>query len=218
MKHESEYIGERENKQSDFHASRVNPRFEGVPADADGEGIGEQIRQLRKARGWSLTQLSQQCGRSIGLLSQIERGTSQPNVLTLKAIANALGVQVGWFFPAGAPAPARERGLIVRAPARKRLTFEGGVANDLLSPNLEGPLELLQTTLEPGARSGDAFAHGGHECGLVLSGELQLSVDGESHTLLPGDSFSFSSGRKHWFSNPGQVPTVVVWVLTPPSY
>ncbi len=87
----------------------------------------------------------------------------------------------------------------------------------MLSPNLAGPLELLLSTIEPGADSGD-YNHDGAEAGLVLSGTLILWIGEKRFELAPGDSFSFPSTRQHRCLNPGKVPTQVVWVITPPHY
>jgi quercetin dioxygenase-like cupin family protein len=93
--------------------------------------------------------------------------------------------------------------------------LDGGL--ELLSPNLSGPLELLMSTVEPGADSGD-YSHDGNEAGIVISGTLDLWVNNQFFRLEEGDSFSFSSTSVHRCSNPGKTHTKVVWVITPPHY
>jgi transcriptional regulator with XRE-family HTH domain len=59
--------------------------------------IGSRIRSLRLERGLTLPQLSEKAGVSIGLLSQLENAnddTANPNLQTLRKIANALGVTI----------------------------------------------------------------------------------------------------------------------------
>ena len=46
------------------------------------------------------------------------------------------------------------------------------------------------------------YTHDGEEAGLVLEGEMTLTVDTETWTLKQGDSFRFASRRPHRFSNP----------------
>jgi len=117
-----------------------------------------------------------------------------------------------------ASGPAEERDIIVRKRNRRRLTFTGlGIVEELLSPNLSGPLELLISTIEPGADSGD-YSHDGVEAGLVLSGILDLWVAGRSFRLEEGDSFSFRSTDTHRCANPGKRPAKIVWIITPPHY
>ena len=56
------------------------------------------------------------------------------------------------------------------------------------------------------------------EAGIVISGRLELWVDGKHFKLEEGDSFSFSSTSQHRCANPGKEPAKVVWVITPPHY
>lgn len=180
--------------------------------------IGPEIKSLRKARGLSLQGLSALCGKSIGFLSQLERGKSKPTVGALHDVAAALGVQVSWFFPHGDSAEPSDGGVVVRRERRRQLTFDSGIADYLLSPNLSGQLELLWSVMAPGSDSGDAYQHRGEEGGVVIKGTLELWV-GDQHFLLEeGDSFTFESHTPHRYRNPGNAPAEIVWVVTPPSY
>lgn len=180
--------------------------------------IGAQLRDLRKAKGATLQQVAKDAGISVGYLSQIERNQSRLPIGVLRRISASLGVHMNWFFQAAAGGPAEERDVIVRQARRRRLTFTGlGIHEELLSPNLAGPLELLLSTIEPGADSGD-YSHDGVEAGLVLSGTLDLWVSGTYFRLEQGDSFSFKSTETHRCANPSSTPTQVVWVITPPHY
>jgi transcriptional regulator with XRE-family HTH domain len=180
--------------------------------------IGRQIRELRKVKGLTLTDMAQKLGVSIGYLSQIERDRSRLQIGTLKAISDVLGVHINWFFQAEPDRPPEEMEYIVRAESRRCMTFTGlGIREELASPNLAGPLELLVSTIEPGADSGD-YSHEGSEAGFVLTGQLKLWIDGRCFDLREGDSFSFPSTLTHRCQNPGSTVTRVLWVITPPSY
>ncbi len=193
----------------------------GSPVIADGEHeamLGEQIRALRKIKGLTLQQVADRIGVSTGYLSQIERNRSKLPIGVLKRIATVLGVQMSWFFQPETLGPPEERGLIVRADRRRKMSFTGtGIAEELLSPNLNGPLELLLSTIAPGSDS-DFYSHDGAEAGLVMAGTLDLWIDERKFRLEVGDSFSFSSTRPHRCANPGSMATQVVWVITPPHY
>lgn len=181
--------------------------------------VGREIKSLRKAKNLSLQQVAALCGKSIGFLSQVERGLSTPSISDLHQIAQALGVQISWFFPQGGAVEPSDGGVVVRKARRRRLAFASGISDYLLSPNLDGPLELLWSTMEPGSDSGSAmYEHAGHEAGVVLKGTLELWVSEQHFRLEEGDSFSFASSRPHRYRNPGDGPTELIWVVTPPSY
>jgi transcriptional regulator with XRE-family HTH domain len=180
--------------------------------------IGGQIRELRKIKGFTLLHVANEAGISVGYLSQIERNQSKLPIGVLKKISDVLGVHMNWFFQMNASSPREERDVVVRKQNRRRLTFTGlGIAEELLSPNLAGPLEVLLSTIEPGADSGD-YSHDGVEAGLVLSGTLDLWVKGQFFRLEEGDSFTFKSTDVHRCANPAETPTKVVWIITPPHY
>jgi transcriptional regulator with XRE-family HTH domain len=187
-------------------------------------GLGDEIRQLRKVRGITLQQLALATGKSVGFLSQVERNLTKPSVAALQDISEALAVHIGWFFPEDGGGSAQERGHIVRAQNRRRLTYSElsntdylGLHDYLLSANLNGNLALGISRYEPGASTGDdSYAHDGEEAGLVLSGSLELTLDGCVHRLDAGDSFSFKSDLPHRYANPSDSEeAVVIWANTP---
>lgn len=187
-------------------------------AEEIGVRLGLEIRALRQAQNTTLAQLADRTGLSVGLISQIERGLSEPSVKALHLIANALGVTIGSFFREE-PGGETGNGMIVRRGQRKRLDYGGGLVDELLSPSLDGQLELLLCRLAPGSGSGpDPYTHVGEEAGYVLAGSLELTVDGITHLLQAGDSFGFPSTSPHSYRNPASQETIVVWAVTPPSY
>ena len=181
--------------------------------------VGAEIRDLRKAKRLTIKELSLATSLSIGHLSEIERGIASPGIKTLHDIAKALGVTIGWFLHNAEGGDPDERDYIVRASNRRMLRFSSGITDELLSPNLRGQLELLMSRFPPGAtETGSSYTHNGEEAGLVLAGSLELWIGEQSFTLREGDSFSFPSTTPHRYRNPGNVETVVVWAITPPSY
>ncbi len=190
-----------------------------APSGANPEAaIGEQLRELRQVKNLTLREVADKAGISVSYLSQLERNQSRLPIGVLKKIADALGVHMNWFFQSPGRADAAESDIVVRAGARRRMSFTGlGIAEELLSPNLSGPLELLLSTIDPGADSED-YSHDGAEAGHVLSGTLDLWVSGRHFRLNEGDSFSFKSTQVHRCANPGDLPTRVLWVITPPHY
>ena len=188
--------------------------------------LGGEIRQLRKVRGVTLQQMADAIGKSVGFLSQVERNKTKPSVAALQDISEVLGVHIGWFFPPNlAPAQAEQQ-YIVRCKNRRRLSYSElsntdylGLHDHLLSTNLNGELALGISRYEPGASTGDdSYDHQGEEAGLVLEGQLELTIEGEKYLLGAGDSFSFKSYLKHRFANPSDVDDcIVVWANTPIS-
>lgn len=185
--------------------------------------LGEDLRALRKAQGMTLKDLSEASNRSVSFLSKIERGVARPSVTALQEIAEALGVPVGWFFETDGPTPAYERPFVVRAERRRKLTYSGlsgtdymGFEDHLLSASLDCQLAMGISTYDPGGSTGDdLYTHEGEEAGLVLKGEIELTLDDQVFHLKTGDSFSFSADIPHRYHNPGKVEAQIVWANTP---
>lgn len=63
------------------------------------------IRELRESAGISQVQLAQATGMSQGFISQLEAGTRQPSIGTLRQLSRALGCKqsklLGLLTPAG---------------------------------------------------------------------------------------------------------------------
>lgn len=185
--------------------------------------MGEEIRQLRQAKGLTLRDLARLSGRSIGYLSQIERGSVQPSLSTLKNIADALGVEVNWFFPSEAGIDNREKGVVVRAQSRRRLshvysfdTEALGYEDFLLSGNLDlGQVMGLSRVSPGGSTSGSKRKYEGSMNGYVVRGSLVLELDDDVFILYEGDSFSIDAMRPHLLRNETDVICEMIWCIAP---
>lgn len=191
------------------------------PAEATGAtaqaAVGRDIRALRKSRGLTLAELALKAGRSIGWMSQAERGRSPLSINDLRRIARALDAPVSWFF-AQAEVPAAERGYVVRAGSRRQIgSVEGGLVEELLSPDLGGSFEVVHSLFEPGAELAEPVVRPTEEAGYIVEGRFELWVGTRHFALGPGDSFRFK-GEPHRWRNPGPGRTLIVWVIAPPVY
>jgi transcriptional regulator with XRE-family HTH domain len=182
--------------------------------------LGKQMRQIRKARQMSLQNVAEKAGLSVGLVSQIERGLTSPSIRSLRVLSSVLNVPVSWFFQNAENGGDDNRGILVRPENRRFLNLrQKGIVKEILSPGLDENIEMMIVHVDPGGSSGvDYYSHQGEECGLVLSGQLDLWVEETCLHLAEGDSFTFESHRPHRFSNSGKHPSKVLWVVTPPIY
>ena len=194
-------------------------------ADDPLEALGREIRQLRRARELTLADLADSSGLSLSFLSKIERGVSKPSLTSLQDIAEALDVQVGWFFNNVDAAPTEEQPFVVRSHRRRRLTYSGmagtdylGFEDHLLSASLDRQLALGQSRYAPGGSTGDDLqVHEGEEAGLIIEGTIELTVDGATFVLDAGDSFSFPGDLPHRYENTSAHDAVLVWANSPLS-
>ncbi|WP_412033267.1 helix-turn-helix domain-containing protein [Mesorhizobium sp. CA8] len=179
--------------------------------------LAGDIRALRKARGLTLAEIALKLGRSVGWVSQVERGLSIPSLGDLRAFAGLFDVPISLFFSHDVPVE-QERGVVVRAGSRRSLgTSESGLVEELLSPDLGGSFEMLRSVFAPGAELKTEARRPTEEAGYVASGTFEIEIDGVWHRLGEGDSFRFEGKPFRW-RNPGVEAAVVIWVVSPPVY
>jgi len=179
--------------------------------------LAGDIRALRKARGLTLAEIALKLGRSVGWVSQVERGLSVPSLGDLRAFASLFDVPISLFFSHDVPVE-EERGVVVRAGSRRSLgTSESGLVEELLSPDLGGSFEMLRSVFAPGAELKTETRRPTEEAGYVATGTFEIEIDGVWHRLGEGDSFRFEGKPFRW-RNPGAEPAVVIWVVSPPVY
>jgi transcriptional regulator with XRE-family HTH domain len=203
-----------------------------TPSTAKGSGPEDKYRELsrrlraaRERSGLSLRALAARLDISPSALSQIETGRSRPSVGSLYAITSELGVSLDSLFEsterADAPRPSKkqpqpdpEPGPVQRSGVRRALDLEDGVRWERLTASADPEVDFLYVSYEPGgASSSGLMRHSGKEYGLVLAGELAVTVGFETHSLAAGDSISFDSTIPHRLANEGMVPVLGVWVV-----
>jgi transcriptional regulator with XRE-family HTH domain len=141
-----------------------------VPVSQEGAGSVP----LREQRGLTIASLARQVGISAAAISQIESGAVQPSVMTLRKLAAALGVPVFRFFlPADTAAAS-----VIRRGERKTLgVARTGARYELLTLSLQGQLEVMEVSLDPGQASApEPVSHPGEECLVIISGRGALEL------------------------------------------
>ncbi len=187
------------------------------PSSAGADLLARDIRALRRSRGLTLTELAEQLGRSVGWLSQVERGISIPTISDLRTICTAVDVPISLLF-AHEVTDEVERGSIVRAGKRRQLgSNEGRLVEELLSPDLGGEFEMVRSVFAPGAFLEKPQLRDTEEAAYVVSGVFDIEIDGVWHSLVAGDSFRFNH-KPHRWKNPGTDDAILIWVIAPPVY
>lgn len=151
-----------------------------------------RVRGLRRARGWTLDELSARCFISAATLSRIETARQRVSLDQLSSIAAALGTTLDTLVDSSGvddvvirPQHHPDRGMTVW-----RL--------DVTQGRPETTVVRLRLTLPAPVGDPDALrVHAGDEWLMVLSGTVQLLLDDRSHIVEAGDAASFSTMVPH---------------------
>ncbi len=103
----------------------------------------------------------------------------------------------------------------------KKIIFpeSGNVSYELLSPNLDGALELaLMNLLPQTASSMEPVAHKGEEIAFIMEGQVKLYLNDAVLLLNTGDSVKIPPYAKHKWENTSLNKVTVIFGVTPPSF
>jgi transcriptional regulator with XRE-family HTH domain len=197
--------------------------------------IGERLRAEREQMGLSLRKMAARLKISPSALSQIETGRSRPSVSTLYALVSELGISFDALFAGQPPARSEQAAsaapndgitvramshdpdlIVQRADNRKTIELESGVLWERLNPTGDRDVEFLEVTYDVGGASsaGETYVrHSGREYGVVLSGQLSVTVGFDEFELSVGDSICFDSSVPHRLAAMGDEPARAIWFV-----
>lgn len=186
--------------------------------------IGEKIKRLRIAKGINTKDLAKKANITAGMISQLERGSTQGSVETLRKIAKVLNTTLASLFENKDDLKTQnsyESFHIVRKGQRRKISFPDPLYKcEMLTPDLQGDIEFVLVELEAGRTTNDILPHtkGGEECDFVLSGTIEMQIGGLNYTLYEGDSIRFNPEIPHKIENRSDKKASYISAITPPSF
>ncbi len=198
-------------------------------------GIGDRVRQARKAAHLSVRELARRIDVSASHVSQVERGLASFSVRNLYNAVGVLGITMDSLFQDGHPAvetsseadqgsavdvprgPLDEALIVMRAGARPTIPLPEGTRWERLTPKPEIGAEFIEVVYpadpSPHEPAQDFTRHSSREYGLVLKGSLTVQVGFEQTVLNTGDSIAFDSHIPHRFWNATTGEVRAVWYI-----
>lgn len=170
--------------------------------------LADNIRALRKTRGYSLDDMARRSGVSRASLSQVETAKTNPTIAILWKIAAGLEVPFSTLLGTDKP----ERVTVLRRPDQRVLrSADGQLESRPLTPaGVLSGVEVYELRFAPRAvHASEPHAPGTAESVTVLVGSLRLRVGDEVHELAAGDTASFSADIAHTYENPGRTHSLV---------
>jgi len=179
--------------------------------------LGERVRELRKAKGWTLEQAAAQAGLARSTLSKIENGQMSPTYEALKKLAEGLAISVPQLFTPPSRAQVTGRMAVTRAgegQAQATVTYE----HELLAGTLRAK-QMLPYRARIRARKLEEFGgwvrHDGEEFLYVLTGVIRLySEFYEPVDLRRGDSAYYDATMGHNVISVSEEDATILWVTS----
>lgn len=171
--------------------------------------IGTRLRVRREALGLSLRDVAASTGLSVSMVSLAERARTVPSIGTLVAICDALQLPMADLFASS----ARPHNPVIRREQQSLHPSSGGMTRRLVIYDEEMGLEVSEHEyVESGTSSEVLTHHTGQEVGLIIEGQLTVTLGEHAYVLEPGDCIRFDSRIPHRFMSTGPRPTRTLWL------
>ena len=187
--------------------------------------VGTKIKELRTQKAMSAKDLALNAKISVGMLSQLENGSTQGSVETLRKIAKVLDTTLAQLFTDENEITTKSLDddslYVVKKEDRKKISFPDPLYNcELLVPDLQGDIEFVLVNLEPNRVTDEIIPHtkGGEECNYVLKGEIVVTLNNKEFVLQKGDCIRFNPEIPHKIENRSTKKASYISAITPVSF
>jgi transcriptional regulator with XRE-family HTH domain len=179
--------------------------------------LGARVRELRKARDWTLEQAANQAGLARSTLSKIENGQMSPTYDALKKLAVGLKISVPQLFTPPRQGQINGRMSVTKqgsGTAQPTATYE----HELLAETLTKK-QMLPYRARVRARSMEEFdgwvRHDGEEFLYVLTGVIRLYTEFyEPVEMRRGDSAYYDATMGHNVISLSDEDASILWVTS----
>jgi transcriptional regulator with XRE-family HTH domain len=178
--------------------------------------IGARLRELRVARGLTLSQVAEETGFAVSYLSQLERDKVSISVDNLERLARYYEVHMVHFFRGPQEYTVRvTRREEIQAVAQSE--GQGPAAVTVLASGPDARLETLLVRIGPGQEEPHFRQHVADVLVYVLQGEaLLISETEEEQALAAGDMAYYVNFPHRRLANASREQPLLLMVITAP--
>lgn len=182
----------------------------------DANDVGTRLKAVRLMRNISQRELAKRTGVTHSSLSLIEQGKVSPSVSSLKKILDGIPMTVGEFFTLD----LQNTDQIFFSQEELQDVGSGNLSLKLVGYNRKNrAMSFIVETYPPGVDTGhDMMAYHGEEAGVVIEGEIEITIGAQCRLLKAGDSYYFSTTQPHRFRNNSDQPCRIVSCSTPAKH
>lgn len=180
--------------------------------------IGARLQRVRTARDLSQRELAKRVGVTNSTISLIEQNKVSPSVSSLKKVLDGIPISLADFFtldletgPADSPFYGADELPDVGS---------NGLHYFLVGQHRpQRQMCILREVMPPGGDTGEEMLrHEGEEGGVVVQGEVEVTVGDQVRVLHAGEAYYFESKVPHRFRNVGDGDAVIVSANTPATF
>jgi transcriptional regulator with XRE-family HTH domain len=181
--------------------------------------VGSALSAIRQREGLSLDGLARQSGVSKSMLSQIERGRTNPTVAIVWRLAHALGVDTAELLHAGGRGAGQPLVFMPESQTPAMRSADDRSELRILGPvELAGRFEWYELILQPeGALRSEPHEAGAREHLTVLSGAVHVHSGEQSRIVLAQQTVRYAADAPHAIVNEGKTKATAMLVVVHPK-
>jgi len=162
-------------------------------ASVEGGDFGSRLIRMRRSHGLTREVLAESVGRTPEFIKEVENNQTTASVGLLIKLAEVFDIDSGTFL--NDQEQTKLAGERAQAYTRRTANYH----YQSLTPGAENEhLRVFMITIESRQKHKPVdYRHEGEEFVYVLEGKLELTLDGKSHTLMPGESMKYNSQIAH---------------------
>lgn len=178
--------------------------------------IGARLQLVRKSKGLSQRELAKRVGVTNSTISLIEQNKVSPSVSSLKKVLDGIPISLADFFTLDLEKGLPDSPFYVADELPD--VGSNGIHYFLVGRHRpQRQMCILREVMPPGSDTGDSMLlHDGEEGGVVIAGEVEVTVGEQVRVLKAGEGYYFESRTPHRFRNVGDTDCTIVAACTPP--
>lgn len=180
--------------------------------------IGLRLQEVRNKKGLSQRELAKRVGVTNSTISLIEQNKVSPSISSLKKVLDGIPISLADFFTVDLGHDADDSPFYNKDEQID--VGNGGIHYYLVGQNKpQRQMCILREVMPAGSDTGkEMLLHEGEEGGVIIQGEIELTVGDQIRVLGPGDAYYFESKTPHRFRNVGKQDAILVSANTPATF
>jgi len=174
--------------------------------------LGHALKELRKSKNMTLTELSDCSDLSVSYLSMLERGLNSPTIANLQKICNVFDIMLPELL-------SRLDGSSPLVKKKNReIVFEDekGVRYESITEGTHTLTGIVMIVTDNRMHMSDV--HATDELGYIISGTINMTVDGTTYPLEAGDAFYIPAYTHHSFEKTSYEECHSIWIYPASSF
>jgi len=179
--------------------------------------VGEIIKKLRKSKGLTLLELSQESGVALATLSRIENGKMTGTLDSHMNICKAFEMTLPELYR---DLPSSKKTIDVQKSKAKHDVYihDKKSSSEILASNVQGKkmMPVLVKIVKGGQTPGEESKPGVEKFIYILDGKVEANIGNDKYSLTKGDTLYFESSIPHYFRNAGPGEAELLSIASPP--